>query len=139
MADGDGLLLGADLVKHPEILNAAYNDAGGATARFNLNLLRRFNEELGGAFPLANFRHRAQYDAAARKVEMHLVSSRDQDVPVRAFDRSFHFAAGESIHTEDCRKYTLEELDELASRAGLRLARSWLDDRRWFSVNLLRP
>jgi dimethylhistidine N-methyltransferase len=138
MEDGDGFLLGADLIKEPRILEAAYNDAAGVTARFNMNLLRRVNEELGGAFRLEEFRHLARYDSRARKIEMHLVCGRRQDVPVRALGRSFHFEGGESIHTEDCRKYTLDELDAVAAAAGLRRARSWLDERAWFSVNLLR-
>jgi len=127
-------ILGADLRKDRAVLEAAYNDAAGLTARFNLNLLRRINAELGGRFDPSAFRHRAFYDEAGGRIEMHLESAREQEVSVAALARTFHFARGERIHTEDSRKYTLDQLDALAARAGLRLAGRWLDDRRWFSV-----
>jgi len=127
-------VLGADLRKDRAVLEAAYNDAAGVTARFNLNLLRRLNAELGGRFDPSAFRHRAFYDERAGRIEMHLESSRAQDVPVAALERTFHFERGERIHTEDSRKYTLDQLDALAAGAGLRLAGRWLDERRWFSV-----
>lgn len=127
-------ILGADLRKDRGVLEAAYNDAAGATARFNLNLLRRINAELGGRFDPSAFRHRAFYDERAGKIEMHLESSRDQEILVEALGRTFRFARGESIHTEDSRKYTLDQIAALAASAGLRLAGRWLDDRSWFSV-----
>ena len=131
---GCGVVLGADLRKDRAVLEAAYNDAAGLTARFNLNLLLRINAELGGRFDPGAFRHRAFYEEREGKIVMHLESAREQEVAVEALGRTFRFARGERIHTEDSRKYTLEQLDALASRAGLRVTGRWLDDRRWFSV-----
>lgn len=133
--EGDRLVLGADLRKPASVVERAYNDAGGVTARFNLNLLRRINDELGGRFDPAAFRHLAFYNERAGRIEMHLESRREQDVPVNALREAFHFDRGETIHTEDSYKYDLAQLDALASGAGLRRARLWLDERRWFSVN----
>jgi dimethylhistidine N-methyltransferase len=132
----DRLLLGLDLRKEAAILNAAYDDAEGVTARFNLNLLRRINRELEADFQLPSFRHRAFYNAALGRVEMHLVSERTQRV--RVAGRSFDFGAGESIHTESSHKYAPDQVHELAARARFTVERSWLDEKAYFSVNLLR-
>ncbi|MBT3932364.1 MAG: L-histidine N(alpha)-methyltransferase, partial [Rhodospirillaceae bacterium] len=99
----NGLLIGVDLRKDMSILHAAYNDAAGVTAEFNLNVLRRVNDELGGDFNLDGFTHDARWIADQGRIEMHLVSDWDQDV--RIDGHSFKFAAGESIHTEDSHKY----------------------------------
>jgi dimethylhistidine N-methyltransferase len=131
---GCRVVLGADLRKDRAVLEAAYNDAAGLTARFNLNLLLRINAELGGRFQPGAFRHRAFYEEREGRIEMHLESARKQEVAVEALGRTFRFARGERIHTEDSRKYTLEQLDALAARAGLRVTGRWLDERRWFSV-----
>ncbi|HVK19390.1 MAG TPA: L-histidine N(alpha)-methyltransferase [Fimbriiglobus sp.] len=131
---GGALLIGVDLKKEPEILNAAYNDAAGVTAAFNRNLLARMNRELGADFDLSAFRHRAFYNEAAGRVEMHLDSTRDQIV--RLGGQAIRFAAGESIHTENSYKYAPNEFEQLASRAGLRLVTFWTDPRRLFSVQL---
>lgn len=129
---GGGLLIGVDLRKDPEILEAAYDDAQGVTAQFNLNLLRRANRELGADFDLAGFRHEAVWDDALGRIEMRLVSLRAQTV--RLGGRRFTFAEGERIHTEDSHKYTLEGFAELAARAGFRRDRVWTDPQRLFSV-----
>ncbi len=132
---GSGLLLGADLDKDPEVLEAAYDDADGVTAEFNLNLLRRINEELDADFRLDRFRHRAVYDAKQTRVEMHLVSVEAQTV--RIGDETVEFERDESIHTESSHKYTLEGLAALAGDAGFAVEGVWTDPARLFSVQLL--
>lgn len=139
MRDGDRLVLGADLRKDPAVLEAAYNDAAGLTALFNLNLLRRVNDDLGGRFDPAAFAHRAFYNAAARKIEMHLESLVFQEVPVLRLGEAYRFQSGETIHTEDSHKYDVDELAALARAAGLRREAVFFDERRWFSVSLLEP
>jgi L-histidine Nalpha-methyltransferase len=132
---GGGMLIGVDLKKDPARLEAAYDDAAGVTAAFNLNLLARINRELGGTFDLSAFAHRAHYDRDLGRIEMHLVSRRDQIVT--AAGRRFSFAAGEAIHTEISCKYTVEEFRALAVRAGYRPARTWTDAEHLFSVHWL--
>jgi dimethylhistidine N-methyltransferase len=132
-----GLLVGIDLKKSPQRLNAAYNDAQGVTAQFNLNLLARLNRELQAGFELAQFQHHAFYNPGAGRIEMHLVSCRQQTVPVDG--HRFVFTRGESIVTEHSYKYTLGEFRRLAARAGFEVARHWSDARRWFSVHYLTP
>ena len=132
-----GVLIGVDLKKTPQVLHAAYNDARGVTAQFNLNLLARANRELCAGFEIPQFKHQAIYNQAAGRIEMHLVSRRPQTVPVDG--HRFAFAEGESIVTEHSYKYTLEEFRQLAAGAGLEVARSWTDARHWFSVHYLRP
>ncbi len=132
---GGGLLLGADLRKDRRVLEAAYDDRLGVTAAFNLNLLAHINRELGADFALDQFRHRAFYNAAAGRVEMHLVSRREQRVRVAGTE--FAFAAGESIRTEYSNKYRLRDLHDLASAAGFEVERFWTDEREYFSVHYL--
>jgi L-histidine Nalpha-methyltransferase len=131
------MLVGVDLQKDPQILNAAYNDSRGVTAAFNLNLLERINRELGGDFNLARFSHDARYDAKAGKVEIFIRSRADQIVTVAG--RRFRFAEGERIHTEDSCKYSVAGFRQLAVRAGYRPARCWTDEAQLFSVHLLTP
>ncbi len=132
-----GLLIGLDLKKPAAVLDAAYNDAHGVTAQFNLNLLTRINRELQAGFDLAQFRHRAFYNAPAGRIEMHLVSRCRQVVPVDG--REFVFARGESIVTEHSYKYALGEFRDLANRAGFEIIHCWTDAQRWFSVQYLKP
>jgi dimethylhistidine N-methyltransferase len=131
------LLLGADLVKAPAVLEAAYDDAQGVTAAFNLNLLRRLNEEAGADFDLTAFRHRAVWNAAAEKIEMHLVSRRAQVVTLGG--RPIRFAAEESIHTEDSHKYRPDGLRAMAAESGWRVTALWTDPAGLFAVLLLAP
>jgi L-histidine N-alpha-methyltransferase len=138
MDERDSVLVGIDLVKDPEIIEAAYNDSKGVTAEFNLNLLRRLNRELDANFALDAFSHRAPYLESEHRIEMRLISGREQDVTVDAIGRSFHFSEGEMIHTEWSHKYTEASFGELATSANLRVQRIWLDDRQWFAVALLR-
>jgi dimethylhistidine N-methyltransferase len=127
-----GLLIGIDLVKDRRKLVAAYNDAAGVTAAFNLNLLARINRELRGDFDRAAFRHQAIYNSAKRRIEMHLVSTREQAVAVDG--QRFEFEPGETICTEYSHKYTIDGFAALAGSAGLSLVRAWNDPRRLFAV-----
>jgi dimethylhistidine N-methyltransferase len=136
LGQGNGLLIGVDLRKDEDILRAAYNDAAGVTAAFNLNLLTRINRELDGHFDLDSFTHDACWVADKGRIEMHLVSTRDQDVTVDG--EVFHFAAGESIHTEDSHKYDIEGFRALAGEAGWNAVESWTDPDELFSIHLLR-
>ena len=132
---GGALLLGADLVKDPNVLHAAYSDAQGVTADFNLNLLARANRELGTNFDLSKFWHSAFYNAPRSRVEMHLVSRERQRVQWGA--DAFEFQEGETIHTENSYKFTVESLHGLAVHAGFRPGPVWTDPDRLFSVHWL--
>lgn len=129
------LLIGVDLKKDPQVLNAAYNDSAGVTAQFNLNLLQRLRDELGAEVNPQGFRHRAFYNSARGRIEMHLVSRRAQDIQL--LGKRFHFDPGECIHTENSYKYSLEEFHALARAAGLQPRQAWLDSARLFSVHYL--
>ncbi|NOG68770.1 L-histidine N(alpha)-methyltransferase [Roseicella sp. DB1501] len=133
---GARLLLGADLVKDAAVLEAAYDDAAGVTAAFDLNLLHRLNREAGADFDPAGFRHRAVWNPALERIEMHLVAQRPQQVHLAG--RVFRFAAGETIHTESSHKYRPERLRALAAAAGWRADRMWTDPSQLFSVWLLQ-
>jgi dimethylhistidine N-methyltransferase len=139
MNPADRLLVGIDLRKGRAVLEPAYDDAQGVTARFNLNLLARINRELGGQFDLQGFRHRAVYDEKIGRVEMYLDSACDQTVLIDGLGLNISFAAGEAVHTENSYKYSLAEIEALAAAAGLRLERQWLDGERRFSENLFAP
>jgi L-histidine N-alpha-methyltransferase len=134
----DGFLIGFDLIKDRATLEKAYNDAAGVTAEFNLNLLRVVNRELGADFDPARFRHRAFYDVDLARIEMHLVSEIDQVVHLPAIDLTVRFEAGESIRTELSHKYSRESVTALLSRAGLRLAEWFTDERGSFALALAR-
>jgi dimethylhistidine N-methyltransferase len=135
LAPDGQLIVGVDLKKDARQLICAYNDAAGVTAAFNLNLLERINRELEGSFDLDGFRHEAIYDPREGRVEMHLVSLRDQAVRVRGL--WFRFSAGETIHTENSYKYSLPQFQELAISAGWLPGRVWTDQENLFSVHVL--
>jgi dimethylhistidine N-methyltransferase len=136
LGSGAHFIVGVDLVKDEAVLEAAYNDAAGVTAAFNLNLLRRINRELGAGFAIERFRHKALYNRAQHRVEMHLESRMAQNVPV--CDRTIAFAAGETIHTESSYKYTVQSFQALAAQAGWSPAAVWTDPKGYFSVHALR-
>ena len=129
------LIIGFDLVKDVSVLNAAYNDAAHVTARFNLNLLTRINRELGGNFDQGAFCHQAFYNTERHRIEMHLASRKRQKV--RVAGRSFEFRAGETIHTENSYKYTLESFGAMARGSGWTPAAAWTDPNGYFSVQAL--
>jgi dimethylhistidine N-methyltransferase len=133
---GATMIVGVDRIKDEAVLNAAYDDAAGVTAQFNLNILRRMNRELGGSFDLAAFRHRAFYNVPAHRIEMHLESLKPQTVSVAG--RSFEFRLGETIHTENSYKYTVESFRALAQSAGWRAVACWTDANDWFAVHALK-
>ncbi len=126
------LIVGVDLIKPVEVLNAAYNDAAGVTAKFNLNLLARINRELGGTFKLNSFAHHAFYNRERHRIEMHLASLKRQKV--RVANETIEFRAGETIHTENSYKYSIESLGALARGVGWGPAGVWMDARKYFSI-----
>lgn len=136
LGEGSGLLIGVDLQKDESILLPAYDDAQGVTAAFNRNLLRRINRELAGDIDLDTFAHEARFNPQAGKIEMHLRSLKAQTV--RAAGGRFAFAEGETIHTEDSHKYTLDGFRALAERAGWTPVQVWVDPDRLFSIHFLR-
>jgi dimethylhistidine N-methyltransferase len=129
------LIIGVDLKKAPEVLHEAYNDSQGVTAAFNLNLLTRINRELKADFQPEYFQHYAPYNQEQGRVEMHLVSLRDQTVHLD--DVTISFRRGETIWTENSYKYHLDEFAEMAAAAGFEVVRVWTDQRKWFSVQYL--
>jgi uncharacterized SAM-dependent methyltransferase len=135
---GDGLLLGVDLAKSPALLLAAYNDEAGVTAAFNLNLLIRLNRELDADFDLNTFTHRAVWNEAMSRIEMHLESRVRQTVRIRALQLEVMFVEGETVHSENSYKYRPGEVLTLLAAAGFEISHSWLDAQRWFEVVLGR-
>ena len=133
---GDALLLGADLKKDARVLEAAYDDALGVTAAFNLNVLARINREFGADFDLRSFKHIALYDEAQGRIEIYILSKHAQVVKIRGLQMSVAFKEGERIHTENSHKYAPAELSHLASLAGFTCTRTWLDHAGQFSSNL---
>jgi len=129
---GGALLLGADLVKHPDTLHAAYNDSQGVTAAFNLNLLERANTELHANFKLHQFVHSAFYNAPLQRIEMHLVSLCRQTVHVG--DAVFSFNEGETLHTENSHKFTIDGIHRMARTAGMHSGPVWTDPNHWFGL-----
>lgn len=132
---GAQLLIGVDLVKDRDVLVAAYDDAAGVTAAFNMNLLVRANRELGADFDLDAFAHEARWNPYESRIEMHLRATRP--TTVRLDGRVFSFAEGETIHTESSYKYTRERLAALAEAAGWSLETVWTDPKGWFALALL--
>jgi dimethylhistidine N-methyltransferase len=132
LGKGAVMVVGVDLIKDEKVLNAAYNDAAGVTAKFNLNLLRRINREVGGSFKLDGFEHHAFYNRERKRIEMHLASRARQKVTVAG--SSFEFRAGETIHTENSYKYSPQSFAALARGAGWTLLDSWTDAKGNFAV-----
>lgn len=130
-----GLLIGVDLKKDPVMLHSAYNDGDGVTARFNLNMLERINRELDGKFDISSFEHYAFYNPQESRIEMHLISRKDQEVCLDS--TSVEFTRGESIWTESSYKYNLDEFAQLAASAGFTVERVWTDEQHLFSVQYL--
>lgn len=129
------LLIGVDLRKSEAVLNAAYDDRQGVTARFSLNVLARANRELGADFDLSGFRHQARYHEGEGRVAIHLVATKDQVVTIGT--ARYSFQTGDRIHIEDSWKYTVPEFQSLAAEAGYRSLDHWVDDERLFSVHMM--
>jgi L-histidine Nalpha-methyltransferase len=137
-----GLVLGVDLRKDPKVIELAYNDPEGVTAKFNLNLLNRINRECGADFEVEAFSHRALFDRKSSRIEMQLVSGRSQTVrlrpdPAEAETIEVSFGAGDYITTEYSHKYDIDSFGSMAARAGWKIREAWKDPREWFSVLLL--
>lgn len=135
LGQGAQMVIGVDLEKDERVLYDAYNDAAGVTGRFNLNVLVRINRELGGNFDLSGFTHRSIYNRERHRIEMHLISRKAQTV--RVLGRSFTFRPGETIHTENSYKYSLERFTALARGSGWAVRKSWTDKAGMFSVHAL--
>jgi len=129
---GATLIIGVDLIKPVEILTAAYNDKAGVTSKFNCNLLKRINRELAGTFKLDGFEHHAFYNRERNRIEMHLASRKRQKVKV--LGETVDFRAGETIHTENSYKYSVESLSALARGVGWLPAAAWSDPDNYFSI-----
>ena len=136
LGSGNYLLIGVDTLKSPSILIPAYDDSQGVTAAFNLNLLERLKRELGAEIDIEAFAHEARFNKCEGRIEMHLVSRATQTI--RIGQHTFSFRPGETIHTENSHKYTVEGFCELAGRAGWRCERTWLADESMFSLHLLQ-
>jgi L-histidine Nalpha-methyltransferase len=134
LGDGARLLIGMDRIKDVEVLLAAYNDEAGVTARFNLNLLHRINAELDGTIPVEAFHHRAIWDDAKSRIEMHLEAVRE--VAFTVAGESFAFAAGATVHTENSHKYGHRDSRLLLRAAGWGVVEEWTDEKEWFSIIL---
>jgi L-histidine Nalpha-methyltransferase len=134
---GDALLLGTDIVKSVKDMLLAYDDPTEVTAAFNLNLLARINRELGGDFVLRHFEHDVRYQERDRRIEMHLRSTRTQTISIRAADFTFTIEEGETIWTEACHKFRVEEIPGLARRTGFLCEAQWIDMEWAFAENLL--
>lgn len=132
-----GLILGVDRRKDPQVLHDAYNDAAGVTAAFNLNVLTRLNRDLGTDFDLRRFRHRAFFNDAASRIEMHLEATEAHQVHLDG--QVIDFAAGETIHTESSYKYDRERLEALVESSGFRIDTLYTDERDWFYEAWLVP
>ncbi|MCY7367633.1 MAG: L-histidine N(alpha)-methyltransferase, partial [Chamaesiphon sp.] len=133
---GEFFLLGVDLQKPIDILEAAYNDAQGVTAAFNLNVLRHLNDRFEGNFNLENFAHLAFFNSTASQIEMHLKSSIDQTIKLKALDLEINFKAGETIHTEISRKFNLPALTDTLTHHALHPLKIWTDSQSWFGLIL---
>lgn len=129
-------LIGVDLMKDISILEAAYNDSKGITAAFNKNILRHINQKLGADFDLDKFEHKAIWNAEDGRIEMHLYCLEDHEVHING--TTISFKRGESVHTENSHKYTLEEFEEIVS-PWLKVKKVWTDENRWFSLQYLEP
>ena len=130
-----GLLIGIDLKKDTKILEAAYDDSGGITAKFNLNILERANKEIGADFDLSKFEHRAIYNPRMGRIEMHLVSLTNQVVSIG--DHCYEFVTDEYIHTENSYKYSLDQFEIMWREAGFLSSNIWCDDNDYFSIHYL--
>jgi uncharacterized SAM-dependent methyltransferase len=134
----DLLLIGIDLEKDKSILDSAYNDKNGITAKFNFNVLTRINRELDGEFNLSSFEHKSFYNVHKHRIEMHLKSKLDQQIRIGAIGKMFYFKKGETIHTENSYKYSLHRLNKLIKKAGLQVIRNFTDPDEQYTLILLK-
>jgi L-histidine Nalpha-methyltransferase len=135
----DNLFISFDLEKDIEMLEAAYNDNAGKTSKFNLNLLRRINKDLGGTFRIRNFFHYAAYNRKNKRIEMFIVSKCDQEVYIKDLDETMSIKKGERIHTENSYKYSISQIKRLAEKSGFLVKKNYMDRNRWFDLVSLVP
>jgi dimethylhistidine N-methyltransferase len=136
LQSGDSLLLGTDMVKDERTLLTAYDDRDGVTAAFNLNILHRLNRELGANFDTCSFRHRVLWNSIESRIEMHLESTRDQDVSIEGADLDLHFMPRETIHTENSYKFTDRGIRSLLNESGFETRGAWKDRRGCYTLTL---
>ncbi len=136
MQTGDALLLGTDMVKDESTLLTAYDDCDGVTAAFNLNILHRFNRELGANFDAARFRHRVLWNSIESRIEMHLDSMQEQDVSIEDAGLDLHFMPWETIHTENSYKFTDQSIRTLLRDASFGIRGAWKDSGGWYALTL---
>jgi L-histidine N-alpha-methyltransferase len=135
----DNLFISFDLEKDIEMLEAAYNDNAGKTSKFNLNLLRRINKDLGGTFRIRNFFHYAAYNRKNKRIEMFIVSKCDQEVYIKDLDETVSLKRGERIHSENSYKYSISQIKRLAEKSGFLVKKNYMDRNRWFDLVSLVP
>ena len=129
------IIIGVDLIKKKSVLLKAYNDKKGVTAKFNKNLLKRINKELKANFDIKSFKHSAIYNESKSRIEMHLISLKNQKVKVQ--NKNFYFKKGETIHTESSHKYSPKSFNQLAKKSGWKVKKIWTDLNRQFSIQYL--
>jgi dimethylhistidine N-methyltransferase len=134
----DYILIGFDLVKDRHVLEAAYNDDQGITEEFNYNIIQRINRELDGNFDINKFKHKAFFNEQESRIEMHLVSIENQTVKIGDLNTKIHFQSGESIHTENSHKFTMEMIASYTDKARLEVIKTWTDPKDYFALCLLR-
>lgn len=139
MRQGDAMLIGLDLQKESAVIRAAYNDVGGRTRDFNLNLLHRINRELNGDFSVSDFKHAPEYDPETGAARSFLISTGDQTVHIDALQKDFEFAAGEKIFMEISQKYSPTQIENLATEAGFDVKKAFFDSRHWFTDQIWSP
>ncbi|NVK28033.1 MAG: L-histidine N(alpha)-methyltransferase [Flavobacteriia bacterium] len=139
MREDDQLLMGVDLKKDPSVILKAYNDPHGITKEFNINLLRRLNEEIGANFDERYWMHHPTYDPQTGEARSYLVSTKPQEVYIEALDATYSFEAWEEVHTEISKKYSLKQLETLAVKAGFKMTDNFLDCKHYFVDTLWRP
>jgi len=138
LSQGDMLLIGFDLMKNPQKILSAYNDKEGVTKAFNLNLLTRINNDLGGNFIIEDFDHFPTYDPLTGETKSHIISKKAQTVYIEALDESFSFDAWEAIHTEVSQKYSQKMIEEYASESGFEIIQNFVDSNQYFVDSLWR-
>jgi L-histidine N-alpha-methyltransferase len=134
MDEGDVLLLGTDMVKDVAVLEAAYNDRRGVTAAFNKNILKVVNGHIHSNFNPGDFDHRAFYNQEEQRIEMHLEARKDLSVEIGATNQTIHIKKGESIHSENSHKFSMEQLEEMGRYGGLKIYNVFSDSKDWFNL-----
>ena len=137
MKKDDLFLIGLDLVKNKNTLEKAYDDSQGVTAKFNLNVLSRINDELDADFDLENFKHVAKYNEKDQRIEMYLQSLVNQSVIISKLNLSLKMTQGELIHTEHSHKYTVPQIEEIMNETGFEIKETWMDEKENYSLSLI--